>query len=475
MPYTITKSDIVKFTRDGVNATVNDIAVVENQTIKVGEKLIFTISGEKVFVSKFTKGAFLPSISLSTNRGITRFEYELKDGLINPYSAHLVMDGNNYDVLSYSTIENQESVFVFDKANIDLLNTNFVTITVNNKPVKIGSIVKNGDVLLAKSGTRNFFNISGTVGKSSINFKNPHNRHYYWVIDPYNKDDKGCAFYFNTYTASGVLGNNLDKLVCDTEPKPNVVPDQLSVNNVYKIDSSILSEVNRLRITTDPETLTPIDRGGYILSVIKLPYAIVEQPAGVSKVKLGDVVLDVEAEVISSDVLVLDLGIVTVPDKLNNSLSYENTTALLYLPRVNPVGLDLDYVIGCDIGIKYYIDCYTGQATINITSSKIGDVVLTKFVSLGVNIPYANISSKSVDNSNIDIGGDNGIRQPYIDIIRNESILEDGFFTIPVIDEGILEPVKGYTRIEEIELNSRATMQEKDLILSHLSSGVIIK
>ena len=79
------------------------------------------------------------------------------------------------------------------------------------------------------------------------------------------------------------------------------------------------------------------------------------------------------------------------------------------------------------------------------------------------------------DNSNISVGGDNGIKTPFITIVRNESVLKDGFFTIPVIDESNLSSASGYVRVEDVNLIGDTMLTEKESIISKLKSGVILK
>ncbi|MEX5297118.1 hypothetical protein QYM41_17760, partial [Kocuria sp. CPCC 205268] len=109
------------------------------------------------------------------------------------------------------------------------------------------------------------------------------------------------------------------------------------------------------------------------------------------------------------------------------------------------------------------------------SSSKINDVIIMKELDAGFKIPYANYARNNMDNSNIDIGGDNLVRRPYIELVRNDIALPNGVFTIPVTDEDQLKNHKGFVIVEQIELNCTALKNEKDEINSFLNKGVIIK
>ena len=63
----------------------------------------------------------------------------------------------------------------------------------------------------------------------------------------------------------------------------------------------------------------------------------------------------------------------------------------------------------------------------------------------------------------------------FIEIIRNEVLLKDVYFTIPVDDESILTGLSGYVRIEDVNLVGNTMLNEKESIISKLKSGVIFK
>ena len=103
-------------------------------------------------------------------------------------------------------------------------------------------------------------------------------------------------------------------------------------------------------------------------------------------------------------------------------------------------------------------------------------MIITKQVDLGIDIPFINaVTGKTVNNNNIDLGGDNGVLIPYIEIMRNDAILANGFFTVPVVDESLISGQTGYIKIDNIELETSALGNEKAQIISLLNSGVIIK
>ena len=118
----------------------------------------------------------------------------------------------------------------------------------------------------------------------------------------------------------------------------------------------------------------------------------------------------------------------------------------------------------------------TSKATINIKSTKIGGAVIDqKIVSLGINIPYAQFTGGDVTNSNIEVGGDNRIKVPFIEIVRSDAPLKDGLFSAVIVDEKILNTQTGFITVDNIDLVSKAIKSEKDELISILNGGVIIK
>lgn len=266
------------------------------------------------------------------------------------------------------------------------------------------------------------------------------------------------------------------------EPRATQVVIVKGSNYIYQITQDKLTELNKVRFKTVDITSSNdavYDFGQFILGLIELPFAVDPKYIGNPEpIKLANMDTSVLAPVIKTDLIRVDLGEIFVPAGNSAVEDFSNATALLHLPRSSPIALDLEYVIGQTIGIEYLVDVYSGRATINITSSKIGgDVINTSEVDLGVNIPYTTlINTKSVNNINISLGGENHVKTPFIEIVRSDAVLPDGFWTIPVTDEGILSGNSGYVEVQNVELKSSKAMRvEKNEIVSLLASGVIIK
>lgn len=284
-------------------------------------------------------------------------------------------------------------------------------------------------------------------------------------------------------TLTGVISkseSNIDQFVIETDIDGSVVPPcKVAYNDVFVLtpeQARVIATTQYDFYNLGANTVNP--QGNNIISLINLPFnidrALIQ---GSKKIKIGKVDVDITAEYLNIDNYVLDLGSITVPDDKQNLLSFKNATAILHLPYANPINIDVDYVIGQTINVTYNVNFYDGVASVNISSSKINGVVDTKSIKLNINIPFGKPDDNPIGSSphNIEFGIDNGVLRPYIEILRNDVVLENGFFTIPVPDETLLIKQSGFVKIDEIDLKVKASREEKDMILTAINQGLIIK
>lgn len=250
-------------------------------------------------------------------------------------------------------------------------------------------------------------------------------------------------------------------------------------NNVYKVDADIMKVVNKERwqyVKVGTDTVEYRDYGTSIISLLSLPFDI--DPAVIlapESIQLAEKGLSVKAPKISVDSLRVDLGSIVVDKIHNNSLDYVGVVALLHLPRIDPINIDLEYVIGYELRITYDIDLYSGKATVNIYSSAIDDVILTRQVDMSVNIPTQGRFNDSPENTNVNLTGDNFVTRPFIEIVSTDLISADGLFSIPMVEEGQLIGHTGYVEVDNIKLDSTMKLRESELLITALKNGVIIQ
>lgn len=475
MAFTITQTVLDDLVAAKTTLKKDNVDVVLNDTLVAGDSLAvvadsgyeFTpIAGNKKSSVYFTASAM----------GITEyqgFQIDPVNSNIATISSFSESDSfaGNYNTLTASTSEVVlEVLYTITQNDLDELQNQNAQLLVNDVPVTLGLELFEGDEIkaVADSGY-GFYHISFNI-QSSV---------YFSVAI-----GGGSTEYF----ALDLVGDNSEAFKV-LEPKSvapydslNIITEQVAsevsgTNNIYIIDKSQLTQINVDRFVSDGQGGN-IDYGDYILNLIELPVTIPsELILDPEAVKLGNKSLSVSADVLNVDVLPVDLGEITVISNKGNSFDYLNKTALLHLPRTEPINIELDYVINETISIEYLIDCYTGIATINISSTKINGVIHTSEVDLGLSIPYSGTAFNNtlISNSNIDVGGDNGVLKPFIEILENETPLENGFFTIPITDESDLINQLGYVEVEKMNFSVSSVSDEKEMIASFLTSGVIIK
>lgn len=254
--------------------------------------------------------------------------------------------------------------------------------------------------------------------------------------------------------------------------------DVAGFNYVYRVDKEILRSIagERFEVYTGDGTVEVIDLGEFILNVLELPFTISDGVLGEEKlVVLGNVTLETYATEILTDKLEVDLGSIDVPATYNNSYDYLNTTVTLHLPYVESIELEPDFVIGETVDVSYIINLYTGETTVNISSSK-NEIIISRQVQIGREIPFMKAQShEMMFSSRGSFGIDNKITTAFIEVSRNVPYKIDNAFDDNVVDYVQLKDVDGYVTVNEIKLETNATFQEKQEIKNILRNGVIIK
>lgn len=448
MPYTITQSNWDSLTADGLTIDVNNGGAYSGMTINSGDYVALYSNGPVIDYAYFggqdpNTGEFL-QLNFTINGAGT--------------SASAMMDGVNYYQLMYA-VQAPQPTFTITQAMIDELALSGSTMTVGGVAATVGTEVYSGDEIVATVGDGFNFLIDGVKfsGQDPVTGEMLN-------LTLTTSDD----FLTATATADDVSYYGLSVGV-------EQVDTVSGTNNVYLITPAKLSEVNAQRnVGTPPDVY---DYGQFILSVIELPFEIdSELVLDPENVRLATFETDVSANKISTDKIMVDLGTISVPAIEGNLLDYKNVECVIHLPRLEPIVIANDYVIGETVSVQYIIDCYSGNATVNIISSKVGSVIITKTVDIGISIPFAATNGEAtITNNSIEVGGDNGVSVPFIEVLTNEAVLSDGLFTNPIIDESQLSGNTGFIQVEQIDLNLKATHDEKQKLISELQNGVIIK
>lgn len=488
MPYTISALDISRLTDNQCSMTVNGVAVSEGTVINDGASLVVTSTGSGVFKSQ------VPIVNGPPVAFVTLEEYEGEK-----YNSY------DYFTLNRTTWKSATKTFS-DSGNVVALFIRAYTDRTSSG-VPIDNVVF--DLFLDTIDKLADNGVTGSVGgvnlvpygviKADQEFKLTAETGREFTTNP---DEPTVSAYFDveqdgyghdSYVYFTLQNSNKEAVLTPVMPAPEyyfakigcttiqATPTIVGTNNVYLITSDILKQVNKKRFKTvssggDVSEVT-YDYGQFILSVLSIPFNVpAENIILPENITLANFDTGVSAPKINVDVLKIKLGDIIVPATNNNLYDYVNTVALLHLPRMDSVAIELEYVVGHTISIEYLLDCYTGDATVNIYSDRIDSPIITKSVNIGVNIPYANThNTASLDNGNIEVGGDNGVTTAFIELVKVDSMLKDGLFTIPVIDEAVLNTATGFIQVENVELKTSALRNEKEMLINILNNGVIIK
>lgn len=290
----------------------------------------------------------------------------------------------------------------------------------------------------------------------------------------------------NVVKSTKVLNNTKSEYYIETAKKeippeePENPPTDKSsrLNNVYSINHEILNQFTTERFTkivTGGENFEVIDLSDYIINLIELPLSIPKDIIGKSeKIKLGDYNINTISPTVKVDEVIIDIGTINVKPVYNNSLDYVNTTIILHLPFMNSVELDPNYIIDCDVNLKYVIDLYTSNTTLIINSSKTGNIIFNDNLNIGRQIPFLTAKQKQIGNISEKNGVNNNLDCAYMEVIRNAPH-DVNRFDLLVNDTGLLKDVKGSIIVDDIELISNTTLDEKENIKTILRNGVVVK
>lgn len=277
-----------------------------------------------------------------------------------------------------------------------------------------------------------------------------------------------------------IIGDNFTVTVSDSyDLIINVVtqggtPDRevTGFNRLYKVDKTILKEISGKRFVGGG-----VDLAEYFINILELPFSLDDSNLGEEQdIQLGSETIGVLANEIIKDSVRVDLGTIHIPNKYNNSYDYTNTTINLHLPFVDSINLELEYVLGYDISTMYIIDLYSGDMTVNVSSSRVNKVIHSEKSKIGRDIPFIRRLGGNITNQITPPSGVmNDVLTPYIEVVRNKPYVETNIFKTNMKVYDTLSNMVGYVSVNNIMLSTDATAGEKDMILSHLRNGVYIK
>ena len=245
--------------------------------------------------------------------------------------------------------------------------------------------------------------------------------------------------------------------------------------NLYKVTEKELSQLSKVRFQKDSTSDTVVDYGSAITQLYILPLNIPAEIIGdKSNIILGSFDSQVESTLLNNYTVDYDMGAITVPAKYNNAYDFINTTCTLRVPFFNAVALDPENVVGHTISIKFTLDLYSGNVTMNVVSDFTGGIIYSATANIVTQIPFIQKQNNSVVNQLSNVFK-YVIATPVIEVVRNIPYQADNStFGRETVQVAKLNTVHGYCEVDNVNLVTMATNDEKDSIISLLKEGVFI-
>lgn len=283
--------------------------------------------------------------------------------------------------------------------------------------------------------------------------------------------NEGVRLYYDEDLSNSQVIRLNDNYNATLKPVEPVEPVS-QFTNLYLTNKDELTLLSKERYQSI-EGIT-VDFGDYITNLYNTPFKIPSNiVGGESDIILGSFKTSVTSSLLISSKFIIDMGTIEVTEKYNNVYDYSNVMYVLHLPYFDKIYLDSEYVVNQSIKIEYVFDIYTGSATVNIYSSFIDSIIESRTNIIVSQIPFLQKQTNSVI-GNITTVNKNNIVSPFIEVVRNIPYNVNTIFGGETIEYGVIGDYEGFTRCENVLLNSRATNTEKEEIIKLLNEGVIL-
>lgn len=276
-----------------------------------------------------------------------------------------------------------------------------------------------------------------------------------------------------TPISEDIIANNAEKLIFTTtinsgisylkvELKADPVSDNTPVekntfNNVYNPTYQELNSLAKERLVkSDVGGYHIIDMGNFISELYILPFSV--KTTDPDNIMLGNLKATTLAPTIAETNIRISLGKIKVDEIYNNNLDYQNNPKLL-LPFLDPISLDIQDVMNETLETILNIDLTTRKTTIIVNNSKY-TIYISDF-EIGTEIPFLQATDNVIKK---DSGFyNNEIKTPYLVLYTNEEL-----------KPAKINSLTGYQELENVKIDTNASLSEQNEILSQLQSGVYI-
>lgn len=523
------KSATIKGTATG-DITINGVAVEEVTSYTVTEKLNHitasdsnpkTVNKNASFVLNYTAESGYVITSLTTTVGSIIYNVDKTSATITgTATADIVVTGSaTYQPKTYDVVVEKDSHIIADSNNPTTITegSSYTLKFTSESGYLIARCTSNyGTVSVAedkKSATITYNNVSatwrvvltsveeiipkllitGTIKNATCNYTNGE------IIDKSKNviitatsgyEFKNTYHYLdNGYSYDMVKSSDKTTLTIDTTAITELSDITLNDDyiatvpvetiggfcNLYNVTEKELTALSKVRFQKDATSDTVIDYGSSITQLYILPLPI---PADIigdkSNIILGSYDSDVESTLLNNYTVNYNMGSIEVPAKYNNAYDFINTTCTLRVPFFNAVALDPENVIGHTISIKFTLDLYSGNVTMNVSSDFTNGIIYSATANIVTQIPFIQKQNNSVVNQLSNVFK-YVIDTPVIEIVRNIPYQSDNAtFGRETVQVDKLSSVHGYCEVDNINLVTLATNDEKDSIKELLKDGVFI-
>ena len=406
----------------------------------------------------------------------------------DPHNPSTIIQGSNYTFRFTTEIGWLISRCTSDHGTVTIAeNKKSATVTYNNVSSDIRIVVGS-----YKDDSYKVV-ITGTFENSTCNYANgePISREKNIIITANSGYEFKNTYHYEDEGYTYELVKNLEKttLTIDTTQitgRSNIILNDNYVAtlpvetiggfcNLYKVTEKELSRLSKVRFQKDSTSDTVVDYGSFITQLYILPLNLPSNIIGdKSNIILGSFDSKVKSTLLNNYTVDYDMGSITVPAKYNNAYDFINTTCTLRVPFFNAVALDPENVVGHTISIKFTLDLYSGNVTMNVMSDFTGGIIYSTTANIVTQIPFIQRQNNSVVNhlSNV---FKYVIATPVIEVVRNIPYQADNStFGRETVQVAKLNTVHGYCEVDKVNLVTLATNDEKDSIISLLKDGVFI-
>lgn len=249
--------------------------------------------------------------------------------------------------------------------------------------------------------------------------------------------------YYYAEVSTNLVTNYADKDYVATVAAVKVI-DTLAApfNAIYYLDAPALASMSG----AVPDIAS---NDGYVINLIKFPFKIPDDLKGeVVGVGVGPIVTGVDAPRLTTDLIDIDLGSLSVGVLDGTSADYEGYSFEMGLPFMKGmIDLDVSEVVGKVITATFTVDLYRGDVVYNIYSGGALEPIRTDSFKVGREIPIR--LGERVWNSIGDfVGSGNDTLAAFIRVSR--SVVTDGMFDNLVRVNDVVGNTTGYVEVENM-------------------------